>query len=44
LADVFLGTEPNNPLMQELDRVVSAIEREVLTTGSKDEVEKRAYL
>lgn len=40
LADVFLDTEPNNPLMQELGRVVAEIEREVLATGSKDEVEK----
>ena len=44
LADVFLDTGPNNPLMQELGRVVSEIEREVLATGSKDEVEKaRVY-
>jgi (p)ppGpp synthase/HD superfamily hydrolase len=40
LADVFLDTEPNNPLMQELGRVVAEIEREVLATGSRDEVEK----
>ena len=40
LADVFLETEPSNPLMQELDRVVTEIEREVLVTGAKDEVEK----
>ena len=42
LADVFLETEPNNPLMQELDRVVSEIEGQVLATRSKDEVEKES--
>jgi (p)ppGpp synthase/HD superfamily hydrolase len=40
LADVFLDNEPGNPLMQELDRVVSEIEHQVLASGSKDEAEK----
>jgi (p)ppGpp synthase/HD superfamily hydrolase len=44
LADVFLEIEPNNPLMQELDRVVTEIERAVIATRSKNEIEKeRVY-
>ena len=40
LADVFLDIEPNNPLMQELNRVVSELEHMVLSTRSRDENEK----
>jgi (p)ppGpp synthase/HD superfamily hydrolase len=40
LADVFLEIERNNPLMQELDRVVSEIEGAVLANRSKGEAVK----
>jgi (p)ppGpp synthase/HD superfamily hydrolase len=44
LADTFLDIEPDSPLMQELARVVSEIERAVMTSRSNDASEKeRVY-